>query len=84
MLTENLETAEDFDPKNRNRTDEDVPKMATPSTDDDDDNEDDDDDNDGEAEDDDDGDYTILPSNDSGITADDNAATGRMHEKEGE
>jgi hypothetical protein len=34
-------------------------------------------------EDDDDG-YTILPSNDSGITADDNAATGRMHEKEGE
>ncbi|MBS1744051.1 MAG: hypothetical protein JST81_13545 [Bacteroidetes bacterium] len=28
--------------------------------------------------------YTILPSNDAGITADDNAATGKLHQREGD
>lgn len=37
-----------------------------------------------DQDDDDDEGYEILPSNDAGITADDNAATGKLHQREGD
>ena len=76
MITENVNPAEELDPKDAKSTNETTPSMGINSNDEDEDDTDDDTD--------DDGDYEILPSNDSGISADDNAATGKMHEKEGE
>lgn len=71
MTHQNMDQSQFDDPKDKKTTDTDLPTMKGSEEDE------------NEEEDDDDG-YTILPSNDSGITNDDNAATGRLHEREGD